>query len=119
MSFIPYALWSVHAHHLDNYDSEDFPKIIAYGVLNADGTRRSGDHFNSRRGDVAGQQVYIIDLTRANNHSIDDYTTVITPACASPAISGIGSSLGDLVVDLWNPNGDRITCTFQFITFER
>lgn len=119
ITFVPYAFWSVRAHHLDNYDADDFPKIIAYGVINADGSRRSGEHFNSSRGPVAGQTVYIIDLVGVDNHSIDDYTTIVTPACASPAITGIGSSEGDLVVDVWDQNGQRITCTFQFMTLEK
>ena len=119
ITFVPYAFWSIHAHHLDNYDADDFPKIIAQGVVNANGSRRSGDSFSSSLGNVAGANVYIISLDNASNHSIDDYTTIVTPACASPAIVGIGSSQGDLVVDMWNQNGDRITCTFQFMTLEK
>lgn len=119
ITFVPYAFWSVHAHHLDNYDADDFPKIIAYGVINANGSRRSGEYFNSARGNVAGSTVYIIDLSRASNHSIDDYTTIVTPACASPAIVGIGSSEGDLIIDVWDQNGTRIECTFQFMTLEK
>lgn len=119
VTFVPYAFWSVHAHHLDNYDAEDFPKIIAYGVINADGSRRSGRNFNSFRDNVGGSQVYLIDLAGVDDHSVDQYTTIVTPACQSPATPGIGSSGEFLVVDLWNPNGDRITCTFQFMTLAR
>jgi hypothetical protein len=119
ISFVPYAFWSVHAHHLDNYDADDFPKIIAHGVINANGSRRSGENFNSFRTTVADAEVYIIDLEGVDEHSVDDYTTIVTPACASPAIVGIGSSVGDLVVDVWDQNGTRIQCTFQFMTLQK
>lgn len=117
ITFVPYAFWSVHAHHLDNHGAEDFPKIVAFGVINANGSKRSGKGFSSSRGRVGGDEVYIIDLHNAPDHSVDDYTTVITPACASPVVTGIGSSLGDLVVDIWDTNGARVQCSFQFITF--
>jgi hypothetical protein len=119
ITFVPYAFWSVHANHLGDYDADDFPKIIAYGVVNANGTRRSGEGFNSTLTDVAGSDVYVIELDDARNHSIDDYTTIVTPACASPVITGIGSSEGDLVIDVWNQDGARVTCTFQFMTLEK
>jgi hypothetical protein len=119
ITYVPYAFWAEHADNLDDYDADDFPKIIAHGVINADGSRRSGDNFSSSRQNVAGSTVYVIDLEDAPNHSIDDYTTIITPACASPATTGIGSSEGDLVVDVWDQNGVRIQCTFQFMTLEK
>jgi hypothetical protein len=119
ITFVPYAFWSEQANRLDNYDAGDFPKIIARGVINADGSRRSGDRFSSSRGEVAGSQVYIINLEATDNHSVDDYTTIVTPACASPVMTGIGSSLGDLVVDVWNQDGNRVQCTFQFMTLQK
>ena len=118
IAFVPYAFWSVHAHHLDNYDADDFPKIIAYGVVDGDGGKASGQHFSSKRDVVAGSTVYIIDLDRAS-HSIFDYTTIVTPACDAPVMTGVGTSNGDLLVDVWDPNGSRTTCRFEFMVLEK
>lgn len=122
ITFVPYAFWSVSANdadELDGYDAGDFPKIIAHGVVNADGTKRSGSGYSVSLQNVEGATVYVISLDDAPNHSVDDYTTIVTPACLSPAITGIGTSLGDLVVDVWDQNGNRILCTFQFMTLEQ
>lgn len=118
ITFVPYAFWAVHAHHLDNYDSDDFPKIIAHGVVNGDGSRASGHRFSSSRANVAGSTVYLIDIEGVN-HSINDYTTIVTPACDAPVMTGVGTSSGDLIVDVWDPNGNRTTCRFVFMVLER
>jgi hypothetical protein len=118
ITFVPYAFWSVHAHHLDEYDADDFPKIIAYGTINANGSRRSGERFNSSIQNVAGSQVVVIDLEGVT-HSIETYNTIVTPACDSPIHVGIGTSQGDLVVDIWDTNGNRVQCTIQFMTLEK
>lgn len=118
ITFVPYAFWSVHAHHLDNYDADDFPKILAHGVVNDDGGRASGQNFSSSRETVAGETVYVIDIDDVN-HSIFDYTTIITPACDRPVMHGVGTSEGDLVVDIWDPNGFRTTCRFVFMVLEK
>jgi hypothetical protein len=118
ITFVPYAFWAVHAGELEGYKAADFTKIVSYGVVNADGSRKSGHNFNSSIQNVAGANVLVIDIGGIN-HSVDDYTTIITPACASPAITGIGTSQGDLVVDIWDQSGNRIQCTIQFMTMER
>lgn len=118
ITFVPYALWSAQADRLDDYDSDDFPKIIAYGVVNGDGSRASGHRFSSSRGDVAGSTVYILDINGIN-HSINDYTTIVTPACDAPVMTGIGTSSGDLLVDIWDPSGNRTTCRFTFMVMGR
>jgi hypothetical protein len=117
ITFVPYAFWSVHAHHLDNWDAEDFPKIVAYGVVNDDGSRASGEHFSSSRGTVAGSTVYIINLDV--NHSIFDYTTIVTPACVRPVMTGVGTSGDDLVVDVWDTTGARTQCRFEFMVLKK
>ena len=117
ITFVPYAFWSLHAHHLDNWDADDFPKIIAYGVVNDDGSRASGENFSSRREQVAGSPAYVIDLEGAN-HSIFNYTTIVTPACVRPVMTGVGTSGDLLVVDVWDPNGQRTTCRFVFMVLE-
>lgn len=118
ITFVPYAFWSVQANHLDNYDSDDFPKIIAFGTINADGSRRSGERFNSSIQNVAGANVVVIDLEGVD-HSIEDYNTIVTPACGTPIHVGIGTSQGDMIVDIWDTNGNRFQCTIQFMTLEK
>jgi hypothetical protein len=118
ITFVPYAFWSVHATHLDNYDADDFPKVIAHGVVNDDGGRASGDDFSSFRDDVAGVTVYLIDIDDVD-HSINDYTTIVTPACNRPVMTGVGTSDGLLIVDVWDANGTRTTCRFEFMVLEQ
>jgi hypothetical protein len=114
ITFVPYAMWARHADMLDNYDTGDFPKLIAYGVVNDDGGRASGENFNSFRGNVSGAEVYLIDLDD-KEHSIFDFTTIVTPACNRPVMTGVGTSGGDLIVDVWDPNGNRTECRFEFM----
>jgi len=126
VTFVPYAFWSVHAHNLDNYDAGDFPKILAYGVVSANGNKRAGDNFNSSIQNVAGQNVYVISLGNNLSHDVNSMTTIVTPACASPAITGVGSSarpnnsnINDLLVDVWDQNANRIQCTFEFMVLQK
>jgi hypothetical protein len=118
ITFVPYALWARHAHHLDNYDSDDFPKIIAHGVVNDDGGKASGQHFNSSRQEVAGSTVYVLDV-EGINHSINDFTTIVTPACDRAIMVGVGTTGGDLIVDTFDANGNRTTCRFEFMVLQK
>lgn len=127
LTYVPYALWARsagsagsanNADRLDGFDSADFAKIVAYGFVDEGGGRRSGRNFNSSRGPVAGQTVYLIDISGVD-YSFRDYTTLVTPACARPVMVGTGSSQGDLIVDIWDQNGNRTTCNFQFMTLRR
>lgn len=118
ITFVPYAFWAEHAHHLDNYDADDFPKIVAYGVVNGEGGKDSGERFNSSRGIVGGVTLYIIDIVGVD-HSILDYTTIVTPACDAPVMTGVGTSSGDLLVDVWDPSGNRTKCRFEFMVLSK
>ncbi len=116
--YVPYAMWARNADSVGGYGESDLPKLIAYGVVDDDGGRESGENFNSSIQEVAGQDVYVIDIPGVD-HSINDYTTIVTPACARPVVSGVGTSLGDLVVDIWDTNGNRTRCTFLFMVLAR
>ena len=118
ITYVPYAIWTRTADRLGPYGSSDFPKLIAFGVVNDDGGRASGENFSSDRENVGGQDVYVINLEGAN-HSIHEYTTIVTPACARPVITGVGTSDDDLVVDIWDHNGDRTQCRFEFMVLSR
>jgi hypothetical protein len=118
ITFVPYAFWAERADHLDGYDSDDFPKLVAFGVVNGEGGRDSGEHFSSSLGFVDGAQLYIINLDGVN-HSIFNYTTIVTPACDRPVVTGVGTSEGDLLVDVWDTNGFRTKCRFEFMVLEK
>ena len=118
ITFVPYAFWAKHAEHLDNYEADDFPKLVAYGVVNGEGGKDSGEGFDSKRDNVGGVTVYVIDIHDVD-HSIFDYTTIVTPACDAPVMTGVGTSLGDLVVDVWDPNGSRTKCRFEFMILSK
>jgi hypothetical protein len=120
LTFVPFAMWAYHSHHLDEYDADDFPKFVAHGVVNGDGSRRAGARFNSSIQVVGGQSgVYVIDIEGVNDFSVEEYMVNVVPACESPVFHGIGSSAGDLVVDMWNPSGTRVQCKFQFQVYEK
>ena len=121
ITFVPYAMWARHANMLDRYNTDDFPKLIAYGVVENDGDRASGENFDSTRGPVNGAQVYIIDVGGIQ-HSIFEYTTIVTPACNRPVMFGVGTAGGDerdLVVDMWDENGNRTECRFEFMVLAK
>jgi hypothetical protein len=114
ITYVPYAFWADHAHSLDDYDADDFPKLVAFGVVNDDGSEASGENFDSDREEVANEIVYVIDLVNAD-HSIFEYTTIVTPACNRPVIVGVGTTGNDLVVDMWDDDGNRTQCRFEFM----
>lgn len=121
VTFVPYAMWARHADRIDNYDSGDFPKLIAFGVVNDDGGRASGENFSSSRELVNNEWVYIIDINN-EEHSIFDYTTIVTPACNRPVMTGVGTAGGDerdMIVDVWDVNGNRTECRFGFMVLAK
>ncbi len=118
ITYTVYSFWSRNADKLGNFGERDFPKIVAYGVVDDDGDRDSGYNFSSSRERVAGEDVYVIDIPGIT-HSIHDYTTIVTPACVRPVMFGVGTSEGDLVVDMWDQNGNRTECRFEFMVLRR
>lgn len=130
INYVPYAMWarnsnfsarsasSTNSDAVGGVPARNLPRIVAYGVVNDDGGRASGRDFNSSYTLVGGELVYLIDLPNIN-HSINDYTTIITPACLRPVHFGVGSSSGDLVVDMWDSNGARTQCRFEFMVLAR
>lgn len=118
ITYVPYAMWARHANKFDNYSTADFPKLIAFGVVNENGDRESGEDFDSDIDFVGGADVYVIDIEDVD-FSISDYTAIITPACQRPIITGVGTTGDDMVVDIWDANGNRTTCRFQFMVLAK
>ena len=119
ITYVPYAFWSRNSDSLGGFGERSFAKIIAYGFVDDDGDRESGRDFNSARANVAGAEVYTIDFDNEEDYNFREFTTLVTPACARPVMVGTGSSNGDLVVDMWDQNGNRTECEFQFVTLMR
>ena len=118
ITYVPYAFWSRDADHLDGFSSNDFAKIVAYGFVDDDGDKESGRNFDSDRGTVDGDEVYIIDIDDVD-YEYREYTTLVTPACDRAVFVGTGSKDGDLLVDTWDRDGNRTECRFQFVTLRR
>jgi hypothetical protein len=118
ITYVPYAMWARHANKLDEYSAADFPKLIAFGVVADNGNRESGEDFDSDREIVGEQPVYVIDIDDVD-FSIHEYTAIITPACQRRVFNGVGSSEGDMVVDMWDSNGNRTECRFQFMVLAK
>jgi hypothetical protein len=119
INYVPYAQWARAAGRLDNYTTRDFPKIVAFGLVNANGSRITGRGFSSSRQLVAGETVYVLDIDGID-HSIERYTTLVTPSCNRSVMTGVGTAAGgDLIVDMFDQNGFRTECRFQFMVFDR
>ena len=118
ITYVPYALWARNADSFDGLSSSQFAKIVAYGFVDDDGGKESGRNFSSSRQIVDGDEVYVIDIDGVD-YQYREYTTLVTPACERPAFVGTGSSGGNLLVDVWDRNGNRTECRFQFVTLRR
>jgi hypothetical protein len=127
INYVPYAMWarnssfstrSANSDTVGGVPARDLPRIVAFGVVNDDGGRASGRDFSSSYTLVGGELAYVIDIPSIN-HSINNYTTIVTPACIRPVHFGVGSSSGDLVVDMWDSNGARTQCRFEFMVLAR
>ena len=124
INYVPYAMWARNSSFSNNANTVvgigalDLPRIVAYGVVNDDGSRASGRDFNSSYTTVDGAPLYQIDIPSIT-HSINNYTTIITPACIRPVHVGVGTANGDLLVDMWDINGTRTQCRFEFMVLAR
>ena len=119
INYVPYAQWARNAGRLDGHPSRDFAKLVAFGVVEGDGRERSGRAFDSERRSVDGQMVYLLDVDNIN-HSIDDYTTIVTPTCNKPVMYGVGTAAGgEIIVDMFDNLGARTECRFEFMVFDR
>ena len=72
--------------------------------------------WRSYRDLVAGAYVCVIDVSGVDiNHR--NFSTQVTPSCNAPVFVGTGSSLGDLVIDVWDRFGNRTQCELSFSIF--
>lgn len=115
INYVPYAFYARNASTIDNMPRRDIAQIVAFGVVTAQGARESGRNFNSSR-DPDG--TYVITIPGVN-YNRADFTAIVTPSCNRPVFNGIASSQGLLLVDVWDTNGARTPCRFEFIVFFR
>ena len=111
------------AERLDGLDGGDFIRlgndgVVAFGIIDADGSRISGVRFSSGR---AGSGIYEITID-GEDYNLNQFATVVTPIdndqCPGAVIAKTGSSNGKLNVYLYNLSSQIIGCKFHFVTFE-
>jgi hypothetical protein len=116
----PYAFWSYSAKVAEEADATNrLRQFRAYGIVNEDGSKHRGFNFTSNRQTIDGELTYRIDIS-GENYNLNDYVTTVTVVknaeCPGPVIAMTGSTDGDLLVDLFQPNGGRAYCKFHFET---
>lgn len=117
ISYVPYAWWARNADKLNGLGASDFTKAVATGFIDGNCNRVSGNGgWRSYRDLVAGAYVCLVDVSGVDiNHR--NFSTQVTPSCNAPVFVGTGSSLGDLVIDVWDRNGNRTQCELSFAIF--
>jgi hypothetical protein len=114
---------ATNADKLDNLDSGDFVRqggggVVAYGVVDANGSRLDGKRFSSSR---AGDGIYDITI-EGEDYNLNRFSTVVTvidnSECSGPRIAKTGSSNDRLNVYIFNLSGQLVGCKFHFVSFE-
>jgi hypothetical protein len=114
---------AANADRLDGLDSTDFVRlgndgVVAYGVVDSDGSRIDGVRFSSTR---AGDGVYEISID-GESYNLNSFVTVVTIVdnndCLGPQIAKTGSRGGRLNIYLFNLSNQLVACKFHFVTFE-
>jgi hypothetical protein len=118
LTYVPYAVWARNADKLGGLGEGDFARVLAFGFVNGDCSRRDGRDFSSRRQFVDPDNVCVIDIANAD-YDTSRHQAVITPACNRAVMVGTGRKDDLLIVDIWDHNGTRTDCAFQFTLFAR
>ena len=88
---------------------------IAFGYINSNGSTSSSYGSFSASWN-AGLMRYEIEIT-GENYLFNDYATLVTPTGVNIK-PRTASNNGDLLVYLYNWNGDLVSGSFQFVTFK-
>lgn len=114
---------ATNADQLDGIDSGGFVRfgnngVVAYGVVESDGSRITGPNFSSSRDDTGAYRISI----SGEDYTLNKFVTMVTPVvnseCPEAVLVGTGSGGGQLLVDLFDRSGNRRSCKFHFVTFE-
>lgn len=118
-----YAVFANKADTLDGLDSADFIRqgnngLVAYGIVDADGSRVGGKRFSSRR---ASDGVYEITID-GENYDLNKFVTTVTVIdnnqCSGATIAKTGSGNGKLNVYLYTLGNQLTACKFHFAALE-
>ena len=122
---IPYAM---NARFFNGLTTSDFVPIrrgpVAYGIVNADGSRQRGFRFSSGRSSFFGEYAITIRDENDNpiNYNLNDYVTQVTVVesdeCRGGSFATTGSGNGNLLIDIYRADGSQRECKFHFITFQ-
>lgn len=117
ITYVPYAWWARDADKLSGFGASDFTKALAFGFIDGNCNKISGTSgWRSYRDLVGGAFVCVVDIDGVDfNHR--SFSTLVTPSCNAPIFVGTGSSLGDLVIDVWDRFGNRSQCDVAFSIF--
>lgn len=97
---------------------------VAYGIVNADGSREKGYRFSSGR-HTTGE--YVIEIKDANgntiNYNLNDYVTQVTViedrnTCPNGYFATSGSIDGKLLVDIYESHTIQRDCKFHFTVIQ-
>jgi hypothetical protein len=114
---------AVNADRLDGLDSTDFVRqgnngIVAYGIVDADGSRIGGKRFSSNR---SSNGIYNISIDNEDynlNRFVTTVTVIDNDACPNAVIAKTGSNSGKLNVYLYDLSNHIVGCKFHFLTIE-
>ena len=123
LGYSAYALFADHADRLDGLDSLDFVRqgnsgLVAYGVVEANGSRVDGKRFSSRRASDGIYEITIDGESYELNKFVTTVTVIDNSECSSAIIAKTGSSNGKLNVYLYNLSNQLAACKFHFMTLE-
>lgn len=117
VTYVPYAIWARTADQVDDKGSDWMP--IAFGIVD-----RNGGFVNNRQrgfssANVGGDNFYEINVTGVNYDS-NAFVTQVTPVntgsgagdCPTPTSALTSSSGGQLLIEMYDRNGDRVRCRF-------
>ena len=123
LGYSAYALFADQADRLDGLDSLDFVRqgdsgLVAYGIIEANGSRVNGKRFSSRRASDGIYEITIDSETYELNKFVTTVTVVDNSECASAIVAKTGSGNGKLNVYLYNLSNQLVACKFHFMTLE-
>lgn len=122
VTYVPYAIWARTADQVDDKGSDWMP--IAFGIVDRNGgfvnNRQRG--FNSAN--VGSDNFYEITVT-GQNYDSNRFVAQVTPVntgsgagdCPTPTSALTSSSGGQLLIEMYDRNGDRVRCRFGVIVW--
>lgn len=123
LGYSAYAVFADKADRLDGLDSTDFVRqgnngIVAYGIVDPNGSRISGQRFSSRRASDGVYEITIDNESYDLNKFVTTVTVIDNSTCPDAVIAKTGSSNGKLNVYLYSLSNQITACKFHFMSLE-